>query len=112
MHEHTFSLVIQNADTKEIIFNRSQVPENTAWDLHLDWQDECFREELEKAEMGSTRNYIIYTKFPPSGFSYRLCRVTFKSITVTKTYAETQMFDEEYEIPYGSELSDPIRLNP
>lgn len=112
MNQNILSLIIQNADTKEVIFSRSQIPKDTADDLELDWQDECFRKESEVAEGGSVRNYIIYSKFPPAGFSYRTCQIRFTPFIISKTYAGTTMFDEEEEIPYDCKVSDPIRLDP
>jgi len=64
MKQGALTLAIQNADTEEVLFNKSQVSVDNAWELQQDWMDEFFNQELQTVEEGAVRNYNVFSKFP------------------------------------------------
>lgn len=64
MKQGAFTLAIQNAETEEVLFCKSQVSEVNAWKLQQDWMAEFFDHELPNVEEGATRNYNVFSKFP------------------------------------------------
>ena len=64
MKQGAFTLAIQNAETEEVLFCKSQVSEVNAWKLQQDWMAEFFKHELPNVEEGAVRNYNVFSKIP------------------------------------------------